>query len=447
MPRLRPTALGLAGLAIGLCAAAPPALAAGFELRESSARAMGTAYAGAAASNGDAGFLFYNPASASGVADYDVSLNLSGLLLGSDGTFFGTTAVGTPTGGLTTPSGFIGDALVPAFSARYRLDDQWSLGIAVTVPWGEVTSYPTTWTGRYYALSTSLTAYNVTPVVAYQVTPELTLAAGAQIQYVRSHLTQAIDFGTIGAANHIPGSLPGRQDGFADLHGHSWGGGFVVGALWQPLPELSLGLSYRSQVQQVLKGSEVFQYDSAGIAATINRFTGAFANSTGKTDLPTPATVNAGLRWQFTDGWTALAGVEYTNWSSLRQLLIVSFNPANPPSLTVLDWKNTWFGSLGLEYRPDDQWTLRAGTAFDAAAAPPATLEPRIPDADRYWLSFGVGYRWSDQVDVDFAVSHLFAPHSDIAQSVATPGNAARGSLTGTSNTDATLIGLQVVIR
>jgi len=423
------------------------AVASGFALRESSAGAMGTAYASAAASNNDSSFLFYNPASLGGVEDWDASINATALLLDSNGRFAATTTVGTPAGGSATPQGFIGDALVPGFSLRYRMNDRLAIGVSLSTPWGESTSYPATWTGRYYTIGTNLVAYNASPVVSFQLTPQLTVAVGAQIQYVRSHLTEAIDFGTLGAVNHVPGSVPGTQDGFVHLHGHGWGAGYVLGVRWQPTSDLAIGVAYRSEVQQVLKGSERFIYDRAGIAVTINALTGAFANSGGRADLPTPAVLAVGTRWRIDDRWSALGEVEYTNWSSLKQLSLQANDPFNPVSVTTLNWKNTWFTSLGAEYRIDDRWTLRAGIAFDEAAAPRLTLEPRIPDADRYWIAAGAGYHWSGNIDVNFALSHLFAPQSTINQTVFQPGNLGRGNLGGTSSSNATLIAAQISIH
>ena len=434
-------AISLLGLA------SESAHASGFALRESSARAMGTSYAGAAAVDADPSYLVYNPASLANVQEWDASFNATGLLLDSRGKFAATTTVGTPTEGMSTPHGFVGDALVPAFSVRYRLNDLWAIGAAFSTPWGESTSYPATWSGRYYAIGTSLVAYDVTPVISFQVSPQLSLAAGAQIQYLRSHLTEAVDFGTLGALNHLPGAVPGAQDGQADLHGHSWGAGYVLGARWQATPDIALGISYRSEIHQTLKGSERFVYDDAGIAATINSLTGAFAQSGGQAELPTPAVLTAGAQWNVDDRWTFLGGVEFTNWNSLHRLLIQSNNPANPSAVTMLNWKNTWFGSLGAEYRVDARWTLRAGTAFDEAAAPRQTLEPRIPDADRYWISAGAGYHWSDGVDLNFAASHLFAPSSTIHQTVSQTGNLFRGNLDGTSSSRATLVAAQIVLH
>lgn len=437
----------LAFFAVVPLLAPAPAFAAAFELREFSATAQGSAYAGAAANAKDPASLFYNPATLAGVNDWDASVDAAGLLLNSSGTFSGTTAAGTPTGGAGNPHGFIADAFLPAFAVRYRVNNEWAVGLTFTAPFGEGTDYPSGWTGRYYALNTDLLAYNATPVVSYTPIPEFTFAAGVQIDYVRAFLTQAIDFGTIGAGLHFPGAIPGAFDGSATVHGHGWGAGWIVGAYWEPMPALSFGLSYRSGIPHGLKGMETFNYDSAGIAATINGLTGAFTDSVGKADVPLPAQATMGARWRFADGWTALAGAEYTNWSSFRQLLLQSFNPANPSDLTVNDWKDTWFGSLGLEYRPDETWTVRAGSGFDETAVPAAHVNPRIPDADRYWISGGVGYRWNAMTEFDFAVSHLFTPHSTVDQSVLGAGNAARGSLFGVSNTSATLVSLQLVLR
>ena len=430
-----------------LCAYTSPVLAAAFELREFDADAMGTAYAGVASGSDEAGLLFYNPAALGGARDLDGTVALSGLILDSSGTFDGLTAAGTPTGGEHSPSGFIGDALLPAVAMRFRLNDQLAMGFTFNTPYGESTHYPDGWTGRYFALATDLVTYNLTPMISYDVLPTLTIAGGMQVQYARAYLSEAIDFGTIGAALGIPNAVPGEDDGRARMRGRGWGAGFVLGAQWRPTPDLSFGASYRSMIPQALTGREEFDYDSEGIAATINAPTGAFTNAVGKADVPTPASLNAGARWQINRRWTVLGGFEYTNWSTYGQLLVESFDPQNPQDLTLLNWKNTWFGSLGAEYRVDSQWTVRAGTGYDMAATPAETVTPRIPDASRWWLSAGFGYRWTRNFDLDFAVSHLFAPHSDVDLSVSQPGNTFRGRLTGVSNVGATLLSAQLVIR
>ena len=83
-------------------------MAAGYGLKEQSAEAMGSAYAGAAANSADAGALSYNPASLAGVVDDDAAISLVEIVPHSSAAYAGaTTSAGTPAGGNAAPRGFI----------------------------------------------------------------------------------------------------------------------------------------------------------------------------------------------------------------------------------------------------------------------------------------------------------------------------------------------------
>jgi long-chain fatty acid transport protein len=115
--------------------------------------------------------------------------------------------------------------------------------------------------------------------------------------------------------------------------------------------------------------------------------------------------------------------------------------------VTTTRWKDTFFASLGAEYRASQLWTFKAGAGYDQSPTTDATREPRIPDADRIWLSAGVRYRVSPDADLSFTASHLFFVQSSLALNPAIPGAALRGSLTGTTNAYVNVIGLQLSYR
>src|SRR5579871_1866271 len=122
---------------------ATPALAAGYGLREQSTQAMGEAYAGATATGSDASFLSYNPAAAGATNGGDFSIGLVSIMPGSSATYTtALTGAGTPAGGNAQPKDFIRNAIVPDIALRQRLDDRWSVGLSVSVPWGLSTKYP-----------------------------------------------------------------------------------------------------------------------------------------------------------------------------------------------------------------------------------------------------------------------------------------------------------------
>jgi long-chain fatty acid transport protein len=445
------------------CLLSTSAYATGFDLREFSASSLGTSYAGAGANGQHASTMPFNPALAGWVDDFDISVSATGVVPTATGDFTtATTSFGNPTGGTTAPSSIISKAIVPDIAIRKRLTDQFSVGVSLTVPWGLMTKYSDTWAGRYYATKSELMTYNITPVVAYQPVPELSIAAGLQVEYISGNLSKAIDFGLIGCSvncSHYPpppgmpffNVLPGHDDGYVALKANNWAYSYILGVAWKPNDNLSLGLSYRGKIDHKLSGTETYTLDAGGVGAFFNAYvpTQTFLNSAATAKITLPSVVNVSTRLRVDDKWTVMATVDWTGWSSFKQLLILSAQPHNSADLTTFGWKDSWFGSIGAEYKADDQWTLRAGTAYDETPTPSGAATPGIPDSSRIWLSGGIGYRLSDDMDLDFSVAHLFSGTSRINQSVSAPTgeNAARGTLIGTVSTGVTLIGMELTYR
>jgi long-chain fatty acid transport protein len=449
---MRLLSLRSAGLPFFLAAASlllpHSAFASGYGVREWSAAAMGASYAGASATGSDASFLAYNPATLAGVASYDSTISLTGLFPSSSATYTtATTSAGTPTGGLTTPDDIIKNAFVPNLAARVRLSPEWALGLAVYAPWGLSTDYQDGWAGRYYALQSELLTVDVVPTVSYQVSDSFAVAAGVQIQYATGTLSNAIDIGTIGAFFSVPGAIPGAQDGDVVFDADGWGVGFVVGVMGELAEGVTVGLSYRSAVSHTLDGPLDFTLDSAGVGAAISGVTGLFLDTDAETTITTPDRISAGIRLQLSERWTALGEVDFTNWSRFRELRVIPDNPLQPHDVTTAEWEDSWFGSIGLEYQPDDQWTLRAGAGIDASPIPDATRNPRIPDADRTWVSIGFTVQMTQSLSLSASYAHLFLPDEPITLDPSQSGNAFRGMIVGDGEAGASFFGIQLSYR
>jgi long-chain fatty acid transport protein len=423
---------------------AAPALAAGYGLKEHSALAMGTAYAGAAADLSNPNGLSYNPATLAGVSGSDASISLVEIVPHSDAAY--TTAVtsaGTPTGGNAAPRSFIADAPIPDIAIRHRLSDDLVVGLGISAPYGLKTIYPNGWAGRYYAMKTEAITVNIAPSIAWQVAPELTLGASVNVEYIRGELTSAIDIGTIGLVSGIPGSVPGALDGSARLSGMSWDTGFSLGAIWQPSAGTSFGLSYKSAIFHTLGGPLTFTLDGAGLGAAIRGATGLFTNTRASAKLTMPDMILLGARTQITDDFALMGELDWTNWNRFKNLTITAANPAQPPDVTLANWHGSIFASLGGEYRIADGWKLRAGAGYDESPVPDATRTPRIPDANRTWLAAGVEYRVSPTSAINLSVGHLFNDDENIALTAAGTGNTLRGNLAGVTHSSVDTVGLQ----
>jgi hypothetical protein len=127
----------------------------------------------------------------------------------------------------------------------------------VSAPFGLETSYDRGWVGRYHALASKLETTNVNPTIAYRPTDWLAIGIGADVEYAKARLTNAIDLGGVceifGAQAGLPpgactalGFPPQSVDGVVKISGDDWGAGFNAGIMVAPWRTTRIGLAFRS---------------------------------------------------------------------------------------------------------------------------------------------------------------------------------------------------------
>lgn len=78
-------------------------------------------------------------------------------------------------------------------------------------------------------------------------------------------------------------------------------------------------------------------------------------------------------------------------------------------------YRDTTFVSLGADYKLSDTVTLRGGIALDQTPTTNAHRDVRVPDTSRKWLSLGVGWTPSANLEYNFGYTHLFTSDPDVA--------------------------------
>jgi long-chain fatty acid transport protein len=440
-----------AAAAISVCLVlSTPAFASGYGLRDASASTLGVSYAGNAANGSVPTTMVFNPATVNDVGTFDIAVSNTGLLPQTSANLTATNAVGSAVTGTTHPVDIVNTALLPSFALRYRLTDKLAVGLQMSFPWGMITNYKPDPVTRYYATMSDVKSLNTQFIVGYQLTPELSFGGGLQVQYIKGRLAKAIDVGSVSYGLYlagtlpvlIPGTVPGGNDGFVELRAQNWSTGWVLGTEWKPRPDVSVGVSYRSAIYNTLKGNEYFTLDAVG--TTLRTYTGLFANSQATAKFHNPAIITFGVKWDVDPQWTVMAGGDWTGWSIFKQLTAHSSNTHQPDDVTLMNYQDSWFGSIGVQYKPTKDWKLSLGTAFDGTPTVSRYRTPGIPDGGRYWISAGVGYTINQNFDVDLSVARLIAEKANIALLQSDTGNTSRGSLTGTVNMRVTLVGLEL---
>jgi long-chain fatty acid transport protein len=172
-------------------------------------------------------------------------------------------------------------------------------------------------------------------------------------------------------------------------------------------------------------------------------------NGPGNATLNLPATASAGFLYDVSKTFSLQGEAAWTGWSVFKDLT-VTFPSGQPADVTDESWKDTWFVSLGGICKPSKDWSFKVGLAYDRSPVDTAHRTPRIPDADRTWVTLGASWYVSNSTTLDFAAAKLFAPTVNLGlQSGTTPTapNFYRGNLTGTYNVGATILAASARFR
>jgi long-chain fatty acid transport protein len=392
-----------------MCASAlasTTALAGGFAVREQSTSGLGEAFAGIAVGT-DLSSMYWNPAATANVLGANSEDHITLVLPNSTI----SASVGFP--GLGAESGDIsGPMVIGASYMNYQINDQLFFGLALNSPFGFITKPENSnWAGETFARTSEVFSINANPTFAYKVSSQLTIGAGMQFQYIDVTLSQA-------AVPLASGSPTVR------VEGDDFGVGATAGVIWTPLQGTSIGVGYRSAIGVNLDGKA-----TGGTIPVIPGLTTApnpFQEVGAQTNFYLPEMITASLRQRLSNSLTLLGTVEWTNWSRMGQINIVSqgtggyyapppypagtrqFYANGPIENLTLNWNDGWFFSGGLEYKYNPDWTFRGGVAWETSPIDSSNRSVFLPDSDRLWLSGGLTHKLTEKATIDLAYSHIF---------------------------------------
>ena len=447
--------------AITAAVLAPAAQASGYKLNEQGAAGAGNAYAGRAAIVEDASVVFYNPAGMVKLKRAEVTVG--GSVLVASGSFDldsytngagkeYTSLEGSP---YSDGGDFLSTAVVPyAYYAR-PINDKFAAGLGIFVPFATNTDYKDDFVGGGFADQTKLTSIDIQPAVAYRVNDEFSVGFGLDITYMKGLLSKQVDTVPYSEGLHSLNSGAGPIDttganrdfseykGFEnhyEVEGDDWQLGYNFSMMWDVNTDITLGLTYRSEMKFKLKGDSKFA-SKENVVALYNPGPGSYfivpadagyAQATGtapdaaipnqgsEVPITTPQSITISYAHQLTEKFQLVAGATWTQWSVFKDFDVES-SEAELGEIEALgglgegyighieeNWNDVTAVAIGANYQLNDDWLLRAGYANDQSPVSNSYRTARVPDNDREWLSAGFNYRVDQDLDVDFAFSYLF---------------------------------------
>jgi len=423
----------LSALALGVALAfASSAHAAAFQLKENSAKGLGRAFAGSLSAPGDASVIGGNPAAMRHLdgrqfqADLSV-ISFSAKFSGRADYLNATTPLPPISGGNGGDAGKVAPIPAAYFHQPFGDNNQYHFGVSLHAPFGFGTKYNRDWMGRYNATKTELEAVDLGLAFSYDMSPHLSFGATVFVEHLSIELQSAVDFGTLLAAQGVPGFGPGSHDGYSTIKGSNNQVGFTLGGLFSFTDHTHLGLSYRSKVSHKITGGDAL-FDVPGAAAAVLAVAapGTFVNTAGRANVRLPAVITASLTHAINDRWTVMADVSSTQWKTAFDEVVVKFDSNQPDNQLEFNYNNTMFGSIGAEYTLSNTLTLRGGVAYDPTPTAYKDRDVRVPDQTRKWLSFGLSWAPSERAEYNFGYTHLFVNDANV-DTVNRTGNRVRG--------------------
>jgi long-chain fatty acid transport protein len=373
--------------------------ASGFAIFNQDALTWGEGDAAIAHTDGPSS-IFFNPA----------------LLTELDGTqvSIGTTLI-IPTNKFTSDSTgneFKADSRVFFPSTLYlsnKFNEKVSAGLGVFSPFGLGLRWGDTWEGRFIVTDVELRTYDVRPVAAYQITPDISVSAGLDVLRADAKLE-----------NKIPSQLGDIDQKFT---GDGTGYGYNFGVLFKPVKDVGIGASYRSRVKVKLDGK--VEFDNPAIPG-----------SNGNAEIKFPQQALFGISYKGIENLVVEASVRWEGWHSFNELRIDLDQPISGNSSVVYpkDWKNTYAYDIGGQYRLNRTVTLLAGYLYGSTPVPDSTFDPTIPDSITNTVTAGIGLDY-DRSNFAFSYGYLHYANrfkeNNVPEAIPLPVAKANGKYTG----------------
>jgi len=368
------------------------AQAGGFLIYEHGARA--TALGGTlAARGGDLSVMVYNPAGLSWLKGTQLSLGTTLIL--PRATFKGT----NPFPGFGVTEQYKHNVFFPSnFYVSHQLSEDFVVGMAVYNPFGLGVEWQDAreFSGRYIAYNTIFRSFYFNPTVAYQLSPDLSIAVGLQAvsAYVELNRYNATVIG--------PNTFDTAKIKLSGDNGLQFG--FNAGMLFRITEKMNLGVAYRSQVDIDVEDGTI-EFTQIPVNPVIDPLVAASLpkNQPARTSTAFPAILSLGLSYQATNKLNFAFDAVGVDWSSFGCLIIEC--PETPALNQVRkeNWKDAWSYRLGAEYQLNDKFALRAGYIRDMTPQPSSVMSPLLPDANRNDFSLGLGYKLNEGLTLDLA--------------------------------------------
>lgn len=309
--------------------------------------------------------IYYNPAGITQLEGHQLSLGLYFISTGVD--------YESPTGqkGATVQDFQAVPQIYYTFSPQAS---KFSFGFGVYAPYGLGIEYEDDNPFPTLAQEGEIVYACFNPVIAYEVNPELSLAAGLTLNYSEATLKRRI--------RSPADEFYFEADGFAT--------GFNLGILWQPDPMWSFGLSFRSPTEIDYSGKSI----ARGFSPSVDT----------DASIDYPGFIVGGISFRPTEDWNFEFNLDWTDWDRVNDTVFEGTFGGD--QTFPFRYESGFTYNFGVTRQLGSGYYLSAGYIYSENSVPSSTFTPLNPDSNLHLGSIGFGHkgeRYSWAVGYHFA--------------------------------------------
>ena len=311
---------------------------------------------------------------------------------------------------------------IPNFYATYKPDgSRFAFGLGTYSPYGLALRWHDDTPFRTLAKQGQLLYLCVNPVIAMEIVDGLSISIGPTFNYANISREQGI-------------AMPGDNFKF---EGDGTAFGFTAGVLWQPAPQHSFGISYRSATDVTFDGRTSIELTGAEIQG-YKAFYGKVpfpVNENGTATIRFPQFIKAGYSFRPTPEWNLEADIDWTDWDSLNTVTL--HKQTTGDTKLPFNWDSSFMFEFGCTRYFPCGIHVSGGYCYSMSSVSESAFNPGIPDSDRHIFSAGVGGKIS-KMTWDLAYQVSYGPPRSIQN-----GTAANGTYTFLSHAISLSMGYQ----
>ena len=305
-------------------------------------------------------------------------------------------------------SNALNPVLAPMGYISHQLDEQWTIGFGSYGDFGDQLDYDNDWAGRYFMQNAKLVGASLVPSVAYRLNDQWSFGLGLRAMYGMVELQLAQGNTQPGLTCQV-GQCPG-PDGKMKYEDEEWGYGANAGIIFSPQEGTRIGLAYTSKVDLDFNGD--LKLD--GVAGS--RLIPARDIEQGlDADVTVPQTATVSLFQQLDSKWALLASANWQDHSEFSNIGI-KIDDLGVDTNADLHWKDTYHGSLGLQYQATPEWLWNAGVGYDTSSVDDSHRVWGLPATDTTRASVGTVVALDEATSVHVAYMLTWLGNVDVSE-------------------------------